>query len=162
MKKLKTPWGEVEVPGLIPHHLECAQCGRCCRGFVLPTRETDRKNWYRWYLIDAPYQYPPDIGAVTHLFHVHPDRFTSDGEPLQTCKAFDPTTSQCMLMEDASDLRPIACWVFPYQYDFDDLCQGLDPRCSILVRTIAYLTDRYFKALIETYHPFSDLQSLLQ
>lgn len=153
MKILETPWGSVKVPGLVPHHFECARCGRCCSGFVLSMRPADMEVWYKRFLSGSPYEYPKDIGAINNLFVQIPDAFSADGEQIFTCRAFDRKNKTCAIFEDAPDLRPIACWAFPYQYDFAALSDFPYPFCAIFQKTLKWILDRYFSALLKTYHP---------
>lgn len=157
MNALKTPWGPVEVSDLIPHNFGCVQCGRCCSGFVLSMRPSDIEIWYKRFLSGSPYEYPNDIGAIYHLFVEIQDAFSADGQQIYTCRAFDRVKKTCMIFEDAPGLRPVACWAFPYNYDFAGLSDFPYPFCSIFQKTLKRVFDNYFSAIQNTYHPLSRL-----
>ena len=155
MSTLKTPWGPVEVDDAVSQDFECGQCGRCCSGFVLSLRDVDRETYYRWYLAHSPYEYPKDIGAIYHLFEKIPDAFCQSGEPIYTCRAFDRKTRTCAVFADQPGLRPVACWAFPYNYDLRALLDFPYPFCSIFLKTLNQLQQRYFNGLLHSHHPLS-------
>jgi hypothetical protein len=154
--KLTTPWGEIEVAGVVDPAEPCAQCGRCCRGFVLSMRPIDRETWYKRFLKNSPYEYPPDIGAIQHLFKPIPDAFAADGQQIHTCGAFDREKNSCMLMEDGRNIRPIACWAFPFNYDFDSFFDFPYPGCAIFLATLKKLLGRGVESIAEAYDPIRE------
>lgn len=153
MRSLQTPWGPVPVGDVVPPDFSCAQCGRCCSGFVLPMRDVDKDAWYRRFLTDSVYEYPKDIGAIVHLFHKIPEAFAADGQPLHTCRAFNRQTRRCDLVEQAPSLRPIACWAFPYNYDLESLLTFPFPWCAIVQKTLLRLQTRMSRALANSFNP---------
>ena len=155
MRILNTPWGPIEIHDVVPLEFECAKCGRCCRAFVLSMREIDRETWYRRFLAKSEYEYPKDIGAVYHLFEKILDAFSADGQQIYTCRAFDRKRNVCTLFDDAPALRPIACWAFPYNYDLDSLLRFPYPWCSIFLKTLRRLEERFLEAIAAWHHPFN-------
>lgn len=155
MGTVKTPWGDVEVPDVVPCDATCGQCGRCCSGFVLTMRDMDMEIWYQRFLNHSEYEYPADIGALKHLFVKIPDAFSADCMPLHTCLAFDRKTKTCTIFESAPEIRPMACWIFPFQYDLDTLYQFPYPWCKMFQQTLLSLQHRFLLALVNYYHPLS-------
>ena len=154
---LETPWGKVNIPSIVPRKFQCGQCGKCCSGFVLSGREIDRANWYHSFLIKSPYEYPKDIGAIYNLMEKIPDAFSDDGEPIYSCKAFDREKNICNIFTEAPDIRPIACWAFPYNYDLAALFSFPYIGCLIFQQTVKWLLDGFPKALAKAYCPIRPL-----
>jgi Fe-S-cluster containining protein len=152
---LETPWGVVRVEDAIPEGLACDRCGTCCRGFILSVTPPEIERWYERFLAGNGAEHPPDVGAVRNLFVPYEGIVLPDGQ-LYTCRAFDAESNRCTLLPDAPELRPIACWAFPYVYDVASLGQFPYPGCGIFRRAVRALNARAWRRVWEAVSPFAD------
>lgn len=152
MALLETPWGEVRVEDAVDLDLECEQCGACCRAFYLSVTPPEIEMWYQRFLEQSG-EYPPDVGAVRQLF-VPFEGFTPPEGQIYTCRAFDKEQNRCTLMPDSGDLRPIACFAFPYVYELTSFWQFPYPECGIYQKALVLLNSQLLDAVWERLGPF--------
>ena len=147
MALLSTPWGEVRVEDAVDLDLECEMCGTCCQAFYLSVTPPEIEVWYQRFLAGEG-EHPPDVGAVRNLF-VPFEGFTPPEGQIYTCRAYDKEAKRCTLMPDHPDVRPIACYAFPYVYEVQSLWQFPYPDCGIYKKAVKRLNTRLLERVWE-------------
>jgi Fe-S-cluster containining protein len=139
MAWIETPWGPIRVPDDVPVDIACGQCGTCCRAFFLSVTDETLREWQAAREAGRTEGLPPDLDAVLALFVPLTDPSPTEEGSWFTCRAFDPDRNRCTLFDTDPNMRPQACFAFPYIYDWASLHEVPYPNCHVVRQTVRHL-----------------------